>query len=448
MANTEMIADTVEDISRLPLPPGRYGLPLVGETLTLLRDNDFSLKRFRQYGPIYRTHLLGRPTIVMSGAEANEFLLSSGMDHFSWEAGWPNTFKELLGRSLFLQDGEEHRHNRKLIAPAFHGRALAAYLSTIDGIARGYLQSWQKLETFAWFTEFKKMTFDIACTLLIGAPPGPETAQLSQHFTDLTNGLLTLPVRLPGTPFYKAIKARDAILQFVGQQIEIRRADPTQDALSMLVHSQDEDGRAFSNDELAAQAVLLLFAGHETTTSMLASFCLLLAQHPAVWEKLRAEQANIPLSDPPVLADFRQMPYLEKVLLETERIYPPVAGGFRGVTKAFSFAGYQIPQGFQIQYNILNTHYDTAVFPEPEKFDPERFSEENRTGRSHFSLVGFGGGPRTCIGKSFALLEIRLLAARLLREYAWEILPEQDTTIIRVPTARPKDNLLVRFWRR
>ncbi|HAJ63350.1 MAG TPA: cytochrome P450, partial [Cyanobacteria bacterium UBA8543] len=192
------------------LPPGSFGLPIIGETLSLLLDPQFIEKRYKQYGPIFKSHILGRPTVYMIGPEAVEFVLSSHMDHFSWREGWPNNFKELLGESLFLQDGEEHRQKRRLMMPAFHGPALAGYITTMESITQDYLQKWEQKQEFGWFEEFKQLTFDIASQLLVGASPGSEVVRLSRLFTTLTNGLFAInPLPLPITKYGRAIAARD-----------------------------------------------------------------------------------------------------------------------------------------------------------------------------------------------------------------------------------------------
>jgi cytochrome P450 len=194
----------------LQLPPGSLGLPVLGETLSFLFDPQFIEKRYGQYGPIFKSRILGRPTVFMVGPEAVEFVLSTHMEHFSWREGWPDNFKQLLGESLFVQDGEEHRRNRRLMMPAFHGQALARYVTTMESITQGYLQKWEQKQEFTWFEEFKQLTFDIASQLLVGASPGSEVAQLSQLFTTLTNGLFAInPLPLPITQYGRAIAARN-----------------------------------------------------------------------------------------------------------------------------------------------------------------------------------------------------------------------------------------------
>lgn len=433
------------DYSR-PLPPGSYGLPVIGETLSFLFDPDFATKRQKKYGSIFKTKILGRPTVIMVGPEANRFILSSDMHRFSWRDGWPNTFKELLGESLFLQEGEQHRRNRKLLMPAFHGPALANYMATMERITKSYLEKWESLGTFTWFSELKQMTFEIASTLLIGSEPGSLTARLSQWFTELTTGLFSLPLRLGWTPYGRALRARDQLLDHIEQAVLKRQQEPAQDALGLLVQSRDEEGNGLSLEEIKVQALLMLFAGHETTTSMLASFCMALAQHPEVLERARAEQQQLATDSSLTLEQLKQMPYLEQVLREVERLYPPIGGGFRGVEEEFEFNGYYVPKGWMALYRINATHIDSRVYPEPERFDPDRFSPERAEHKKQeFSLVGFGGGPRICLGIAFAQMEMKIFAAHLLRHYTWELVPQQDLTLDPIPTLHPRSGLRVEF---
>lgn len=429
------------------LPPGRMGLPVLGETLAFVFDPKFIEKRYQQYGSIFKSHVIGKPTVFMVGPEAAEFVLSSHMDCFSWREGWPNNFKMLLGESLFVQDGEEHRRNRRLMMPALHGAALGNYVATMESITQSYLEKWQQKQEFTWFDEFKLLTFDIASQLLLGTNPGPEAVRLSQLFTRLTNGLFAInPLPLPFTQFGKAIAARNEILEHLGNVVRDRQQHPTKDVLSLLLQAKDEDGNSMSEKEIRAQAMLLLFAGHETTTSMLTWLCLELARHPEVLQRAREEQQQLAARGGVNLEQLGQMPYLDQILCETERLHQPVGGGFRGVVKPFEFNGFQVPSGWQAVYSIIGTHRLATVYPEPERFDPDRFSPQRQEHKQRpFSLIGFGGGPRICIGIAFAKMEMKIVAAHLLRSYQWELLPNQRLDSVEIPTSHPRDRLRVRF---
>jgi retinoid hydroxylase len=427
----------------LPLPPGRSGLPILGETLNLIFDPQFVAKRYHQYGPIFRSHIAGRPAVYLVGPEAIEFLLSTGMEHFSWGDGWPQTFRDLLGRSLFLQDGEEHRRNRKLIMPAFHGSALAQYFVTMECISQQYFQKWQVQSEFQWFDEFKKLTFDIASQIFLGTAPGEETQRLSQLFTTLTDGLFGI-VNLPGSKLRQGLKARSQLLDYLTTVIEERRQHPTEDALSLLIQARDEMGDRLSEEEIRNQALLLLFAGHETTTAMLTWFVLELGRNPDILQQARAEQDEFG-SAAITMEQLGKMPVLDRIFTEIERLHPPVGGGFRGVIQPFEFNGYRVPAGWLVQYSILYTHRLPELYPEPDRFWPDRWLDNKP---KPFGLVAFGGGSRICIGLAFAKLEMRLIASYLLRNWDWQLLPNQSLEAVLIPTRRPKDGCQVRFFPR
>jgi cytochrome P450 len=385
----------------------------------------------------------------MVGPEAAEFVLSSHMEHFSWREGWPDNFKQLLGESLFLQDGEEHRQKRRLMMPAFHGQALARYITTMESITQDYLQKWEQKREFTWFEEFKQLTFEIASQLLVGASPGSEVAHLSQLFTTLTNGLFAInPLPLPITKYGRAIAARNQLLQHITEVVRQRQQHPTNDVLSLLVQARDEQGNGMSLKELTAQAMLLLFAGHETTTAMLTWIFLELGRHPEVLQKAREEQLSLASEGGMSLEQLGKMQYLDQILNEIERLHPPVGGGFRGVVKPFEFNGFHVPAGWMLSYSIPGTHQLASIYPEPKRFDPDRFSPERQENKQKpFSLIGFGGGPRICLGIAFAKLEMKIVAAQLLRSYQWELLPQQSLDPVAIPMRRPKDGLRVRFQR-
>ncbi|WP_353769821.1 cytochrome P450 [Okeania sp. SIO1F9] len=193
--------------------------------------------------------------------------------------------------------------------------------------------------------------------------------------------------------------------------------------------------------------LLLLFAGHETLTSAIASFCLLVTQNPNVLTRAREEQKQFSPTEPLTTESLKQMTYLEQVLKEVLRLIPPVGGGFRQVIQDCEFGGYSIPKGWLIQYQIGKTQQDETLYPEHKNFDPDRFAPENAVDKQKiFGYIPFGGGMRECLGKEFARLEMKIFAAKLLRSYEWELLPEQDLSLVAVPTPNPRDGLKIKLW--
>ncbi|WP_377478427.1 MAG: cytochrome P450 [Microcoleus anatoxicus] len=429
----------------MALPPGSFGLPLMGDTLNFLRDSQFAKKRHQEYGNIFKTSIFGQPTVFMCGQEANLFVLSHENQYFV--VSWPPSTKALLGPlSLALQTGADHQNRRKLLYQAFQPRALAGYIEAMEDITQRYLEKWGQISEFAWYPELRNYTFDVAGKLLVGIDSGSGTA-LGHYFETWCNGLFSIPLDLPWTLFGKAKNSRKLLLAELEKIIRDRQQGIPggNDALGLLISARDDEGNSLSVEELKDQVLLLLFAGHETLTSAIASFCLLLAQHPDVMAKVRAEQQQFPPTEPLTLEQLKQMTYLEQVLREVLRLVPPVGGGFRTVINACEFGGYEIPKGWSVLYEINQTHQDAAVYPEPDRFNPDRFNSERSA--KPFSYVPFGGGLRECLGKEFARLEMKLFAATMIRECNWELLPNQDLNLIRVPTPHPRDGLQVKFQR-
>lgn len=429
----------------MALPPGSFGLPLIGDTLNFLQDSQFAKKRHQQHGPIFKTRIFGQPTVFMCGQEANLFVLSNDNQYFV--VSFPPSTKALLGPlSLALQTGANHQNRRKLLYQAFQPRSLAGYIGAMENITQRYLEKWAKMETMTWYPELRNYTFDVAGKLLVGIENGSETA-LGHNFETWSNGLFSIPLDVPWTKFGKAKNSRKLLLAELEKIIRDRQQGTPSgnDALSLLISARDDEGNSLSLDELKDQVLLLLFAGHETLTSAIASFCLLLAQHPDVMAKVRAEQQQFPATEPLTLEQLKQMTYLEQVMREVLRLVPPVGGVFRTVINACEFGGYEIPKGWSVLSEINQTHQDSQLYPEPDRFDPDRFNSERSA--KPFSYVPFGGGLRECLGKEFARLEMKLFAAKIIREFEWELLPDQDLNLITVPTPHPRDGLRVKFRR-
>ena len=440
---------TSDRINSLPEPPGETGLPFIGETIAFFSDPDFNRKRQAKYGKVYKTSIFGSKTIIAIGSEANTFLFRNENKYVV--SSWPKSTRILLGKkSLAVNNGSFHTSRRKLLYDAFQPRALASYIPTMEQITDRYLQKWSEIGTLTWYPELRNYTFDIASNLFVSTDGGSDSA-VGHYFEVWCAGLFTIPISLPWTKFGRALKARRKLLESLEQIILKRKqADsPGEDALGLLIQAEDEEGNSLSLEELKDQVLLLLFAGHETLTSAIASFCLLTAQHPDVMQRLREEQDRLNITGTPTLEDLKAMTYLEQVLKEVMRLVPPVGGGFREAVETFEFGGYRIPKGSNIQYQIAQTHKDEEIYPESDRFDPDRFAPDSPADKqASFGYIPFGGGLRECIGKEFARLEMRLFASKLLQNYQWELLPEQNLNLVTVPTPHPRDGLKVNFCRR
>lgn len=432
----------------LPLPPGSNGLPLIGETIDWVRDPlRFAQERAARYGVVWRTHLMGRPCAVLLGPEANRFILGTHMHLFSSRLGWGKPITSLIGDGLSLIDGAQHRRHRRMIQPALHGAMLQRYFSVMLELTRSHAAEWVRRGTLKLFDGFKRLSFDIAARLMLGARNDREAQHFYEQFHIFTGGLFAPPARkIPGTPYAKAWYAGRRLRDMLHEIIRERRHSALErdDMLSLLITARDEDGHSFTDAELVDELLVLLWAGHDTVTSLLTWTMRELLKQPAIMAQAVAEQRAVVGDESLALPYLKQMPLLDRILREAERLHPPAPGGFRGVIEDFEYGGYHIPAGWTVMYSIVYTHHMPELWHEPARFTPDRFAPPREEGKKPFHLIGFGAGPRVCVGLAFAQMQMRIVVSHLLRHYQFELAPDQSFTPIAVPTKMPRDGLIVR----
>ncbi|MDK2409092.1 cytochrome P450 [Aphanizomenon sp. PH219] len=433
--------------NQLPLPPGKLGLPIIGETISFLTDKNFINKRQEKYGNVFKTNILGLTTIVMIGADANRFIFSGENRNFTVIPD--KDISDLLGpASLALQAGSIHQNRRKLLAQAFQTRALASYTPAMVEITNSYLQKWKDLGQLTLYPQLREYAFDVACKLLVGTDITHDHDFL-KLFEGWCQGLNAIPIRLPWTTFSKTVKSRKLLLAKIDKIIVERQKQPNlenleKDALDLLLNAKDENGNNLSVDEIKDQILGLLFIGHEALSSVLCYFFLFLAQNPEILAAARQEQQQINYTGDLTSEHLKQMTYLDQILKEILRLIPPIGSSFRSVIKTCEFNGYSIPEGWMVMYDIYKTHEDENIYQNPQSFDPDRFNVERNEDKSKpFSYIPFGGGIKECLGKEFAKLEMKIFTALLLRGYEWELVPGQNLDLKRTPMPQPSDGLKV-----
>jgi cytochrome P450 len=410
----------------------------------------FLVEMYRRHGPIFRTSSFGLEIVYLVGPEANKCVLLSDRMKFSHHMGWGQLFSvvEMFGDGLLTMDGPEHDAHRKLMNPAFAISYMDRYVPLMNRVIRERIASWGERGEIDIYEEARKITFDVAAEALTGLHVGPEV----DRFRELFMNILTLGMVATSQEDFetRAMALHSELDAMIRPKIAERRAHPTDDVLGLLVTAKDAEGNFLSDERIIAHANILLVAGHETSTSLTAWLFALLAQHPDAARRVCAEQVELLGPDvEPSLNDIKAMRYLDNVLLEAERMYPPVGNGPRGVVEGFDFAGYQVPAGAYVLYSIAASHLIPEVFAAPESFDPERFApprEEHK--RTPYALVGFGGGPRVCIGINFAKVEIKALISQALRRYDLELVPGQTLTQFYRVTAAPLYGIRLRVGER
>jgi cytochrome P450 len=440
------------DVASLPLPPGDFGLPIVGETLHFGRDpHRFVAERRARYGDIFRTHLLGSPTVFLLDEGGNHWIFRGEGDYL--ENHWNATTRRLLGGNCTaMLTGEEHARRRRLLMPQFRHSAMVAFAPAFERIAREHYERWAAAgQAVTLIPANRRLVFRLIVALLLGDGAAVDIDELSRHFRRWTAGLSAVPVRLPFSTYGRALRANERLRRMISDIVRDREALPAQppDLLGAILTIRDEAGRPPTHDQVVDEVHNQLFAGHDTTVTVMTNLMIALAQRPEVLARARAEVDGLDSAAGLDLDRLARLPYLNAVLDESMRAVTPVIGSFRIMRRDAAYGGYRIPAGWVVRLEIAGTHVDPAVWSDPLAFDPDRWSEERAEHRRRpNSYIPFGGGPRVCLGTNFAEAEMRVMLALLLRDYDWQLVPGQNLDRRPIPFPRPKSGGIVTFRRR
>ncbi|KAI3363515.1 hypothetical protein L3Q82_012115 [Scortum barcoo] len=487
--------------SSLPLPKGSMGWPLVGETFHwLFQGSNFHISRRERHGNVFKTHLLGKPVIRVTGAENIRKILLG--EHSLVCTQWPQSTRIILGPNTLVNSiGDLHKRKRKILAKVFSRGALESYLPRLQDVVKSEIAKWcSELGPIDVYSAARSLTFRIAVKVLLGLQLEEERiVYLAQIFEQLMNNLFSLPIDTPLSGLRKGIKAREILHanmeKIIEEKMERQQMEEEyHDAFDYMLSSAKEHGHQLSIQELKETAVELIFAAHSTTASASTSLVLQLLRHPAVVEKARIEleaeglewhsghspsgvsmekedgaadtettcllnggrqshhhdsdgfpqsQSHVPYL---TLDKLSQLRYVDCVVKEVLRFLPPVSGGYRTALQTFELDGYQIPKGWSVMYSIRDTHETAAVFQSPELFDPDRFGPDREESRSsRFSYVPFGGGVRSCVGKELAQIILKTLAVELIGTCKWTLATENFPKMQTVPIVHPVNGLHVHF---
>jgi cytochrome P450 len=429
--------------------PGNEGWPLIGRTLDALADPKGYVERSAaQYGLVYRTHLFGETSITLLGPEANELVLFDQAKLFSSTYGWGPILGRLFPRGLMLLDFEEHRLHRRALSVAFKSGPMKSYLVDLDTGIAARIALWKANPgPMLLYPAMKQLTLDLAATSFLGAEIGPEVDDITRAFVDMVAASVAVIRRpLPGTAMARGVNGRKRIVAYFSEQIPIRRAKGGgEDLFSQLCHATHEDGALLSTQDIVDHMSFLMMAAHDTLTSSLTSFIGALAANPQWQDRLRNEVAGLGVaaSEPTSLDNLEAMQLTEMAFREALRMKPPVPSMPRRAVRDFTFKGYAIPAGAGIGVNTLFTHHMPEIWPDPDTFDPMRFTEEAQRGRHRFAWVPFGGGAHMCIGLHFAYMQAKCFARHFLQNLEVSLEPGYSPEWQMWPIPKPRDGLRV-----
>ncbi|GAB4196503.1 MAG: cytochrome P450 [Roseiflexaceae bacterium] len=420
-----------------PLPlPGPARLPLLGHIPTgvrYLRDSlGVAEQLYRDYGPLVGLELPRRPVMFAFGPEYNHLLSTDTAQFRSNPLGGlpvpPGSSVETLNSGLVSMNGEQHRRQRRLMMPAFHRKQVEGYHTDMAAIIRRRLDAWHPGQPIDLLREMQALTLEVALKTLFGLASGPQAVALAQTInrqiaTLSSPGVLLFPRDLPGTPFRTALRAADGLVAAFRTLIAQKRASqtPSDDVLAVLIAARDEDGTSMTERELIAQTYTLFFAGHETTSNALTWTLFLLDQHPQIHADLLDELTATLGDSEPSVETLARLPLLDRVVRESLRLLPPVCILVRQAVADCTMGGYAVRAGTLIAFSPYITQRMPSLYDAPKRFRPARWET---TESDPYSYLPFGGGPRMCIGSSFALQEIKLVLALLLPRFRLALQPD------------------------
>jgi cytochrome P450 len=439
-------------------PPGAMDCSL-RRTLQMAHDPlPILLSLYERFGPIFAVRILHHPVVFMLGPEANQFITVSHPENFHWREGSFGDLIPLLGDGLLTIDDAYHDRARETMMPAFHREQIASAVEVMGMEAEtaiAALRPGQVVDIYEWM---RGLAMRIAMRALLGLDPDEagKGADAAHHFERALSFYgIDFHLRLlrgPGSPWSKMVASRAVLDEIVYGEITYRRGNPDpgkSDILSLLLSVEDEAGEGFSGKEVRDQVMTLMFAGHDTSTSTLTFMMYELARHPEVLSRLQEEQDRVLGDAPPTIDELeRKMPYLNMVLDEVLRLYPPAWIGPRRAVRDFEFGGHSVPHGTYVNYSSWASHRIPEVFPEPEAFIPERFTSERKAALPRGAYVPFGAGQRICIGKRFGQTEVKLVATMLLQRLRLAAMPGRTMTIRQMPTLSPQGGLEMRIAER
>ncbi len=431
----------------ITLPPGPKGLPRVGSALHFQRNPlRFLEETQRAYGRMATVHMGKETLIFFFRPEHVRYVLTENPRNFMKPNRKGANLRLLLGDGLLTSDGDFHRQQRRLVQPAFHKRRVESYADTMVKLTQEVLKRWQPGTEIDFSQAMQQLTLRIIAKVLFNIDSREQIEVLGHAFTDVIENsgqtmsfLSRMRIDLPFTPYGKRKAGKQTLDSFVYNLIAQRRAEgrDTGDVLSMLLNAQDA-GVTMTDKQVHDQVLTLVAAGHETAQNTLSWTFYLLSQHLEVREKLLTELHALLGGRAPTVEDLAHLPYLDWVIKESWRVYPPAWIQGRRAIEAFDLDGYHFPAESIVMLSQWVIHHLPDIWGDPQVFRPERWDPVNGQKVPQWAYFPFGGGPRICIGMPLAEMETRLLLATILQRYSPRLVPGFHVVLQPRVTLRPK----------
>ena len=445
-------------MSRNSLPPGPRGLPIVGSLIDYFRDMlGFLLKTAQTYGDIAFFRLGSRRVYLFSHPDYIKDVLVTNNRNFQKSRALQRS-KIVLGEGLLTSEGETHLRERRIIQPVFHHKRIKAYADVMADFASRIGADWKNGDVVDIHREMMRLTLAIVVKTLFGAEIRSGADDIGKSLTTIVNQFprMLFPlseyldrIPLPGTrKFFNALDTLDATVYRLIEEAR-KSKEYGDDLLSMLLSAQDEQGGEGLTDLQVRDEVMTLFlAGQESTANSLVWTWYLISQNPGVEHKLHDELDSVLGWRVPVVDDLKKLVFTRMVFSESLRLYPPAWTVVRRAVEDYRIDGYVVPRGADIYMSQYVVHHDPRFFRDPFKFDPERWIQKQASSLPQFAYFPFGGGPRLCIGESFAWMEGIMLIAAIASKWKMRLVPGQSVVPKPLITIRPKYGMKMIMERR
>jgi cytochrome P450 len=373
-------------------------------------------------GDVFQLKLPGFSPVMLVGPEAVRFVLVSAREGLRWRSE-SDPITRLLRHGLLVEDGDIHDTMRSLMNPALHKQMLGGYVESMWRRTDQVTQQWAADQAYDMLVEMRRIALLVLFDTLFKADFSADLDKLWRAILKslqyISPGVWVISPHIPRPSYRRALREMD---EYLFELIRLRRqtVQKDDDLFGLLLATPGVDDNLVRD-----QLLTMIIAGHDTSTALLSWVLYLLGKHPDVMRQAQAEVGTILDGSPPRLETVGQLVYLEQVINETLRLYPPAHLGSRIALADLEFGGYHIPAGTRVTYSIYLTHRMKAYWDKPARFDPERFSAEHSRQRLPYTFIPFGGGPRLCIGAAYALVEVKVILARLLQTHNFTL--AQDT---------------------
>jgi cytochrome P450 len=450
--------DIAANVNRKPgalRAPGPKGNLLLGVMPEFNRDTLGFIERAREYGDVVRMRFFYLTVHFLYNPDHIEYVLSTNAKNFIKSRSLRTPFfRRLVGNGLLTSEGEEWKRQRRLAQPAFHRQRISGYGDVMVEYADRMISGWNQDEVRDIHRDMMKLTLEIVVKTLFNADISGDADKVGRVLSKMVKPFASqatlkwiLDNRLP-TPTNRRFNANAReIDDIVYRLIAERRSTGADqgDLLSMLLAAQDEDGSQMTDRQLRDEVMTLFLAGHETTALTLSWAWYLLAQNPEAEKSFHAELDQVLDGRLPTVADLPRLKHTERIAKESMRLYPPAYGVGREAIQEFELGGYRIPARAQLFMFQWATQRDPQFFAEPNRFYPERWTEEFTSSLPKYAYFPFGGGPRACIGNYFAMMEVVLLLATIGQRFRFSLLPDHQVSLMPAMSLRPTDGIPVRL---